>query len=124
MDRYQDDLFEQIRRLTARIETLEAQLHQRPGATRASQGWLLADMGLPTVPAGFTQIGSAGGEFYAKNSAGTVKRLFNQTASVSSIGDSDAGPAYDATARTLINSTKATVNLLLANERTSGQLAL
>lgn len=81
-DRYPDNLFEEIRRLTARIDALEAQLRQRPGVTQASQGWLLSDMAIPSVSAGQCQIGCNSSEFYAATSSG-VKRLFLQAAATS-----------------------------------------
>ncbi|MEU6710017.1 hypothetical protein ABZ897_00945 [Nonomuraea sp. NPDC046802] len=70
-DRFPDDLFEQIRQLTARVDQLEAQLQQRPGVTKASQGWRMADMTIPSVGSGEIHIGSNGGDFFVSTTSGT-----------------------------------------------------
>lgn len=72
--RYADDLFEQIRQLTARVALLEAQLKQRPALTAASQGWRMTEMAIPTVDDGEIHIGANDGELFVTTSSGT-KRL-------------------------------------------------
>ncbi|KAB8186851.1 hypothetical protein FH608_046010 [Nonomuraea phyllanthi] len=98
-DRFPDDLFEQIRQLAARVDHLEAQLRQRPGVTKASQGWLLADMSVPTVPSGHVQIGCASGDFYVATSDGEVKRMPGVGSSVVTpdVDLSDAPSSYNQT---------------------------
>lgn len=95
--RFPDDLFEQLRQLTARVAQLEAQQGQRPGVTKASQGWLMVDMSIPSVPAGHVQIGSNDGDLYVALSDGTVKRPPGTGGSVESptVNLSNAPAAYD-----------------------------
>ncbi|MEV4574913.1 hypothetical protein AB0K16_16825 [Nonomuraea jabiensis] len=73
MDRYPDDVFAEIRDLYKRVEQLEAQLGQRAPLTTASQGWLLADMTIPSVPAEHVQIGSNGEDLFVARPSGSVK---------------------------------------------------
>ncbi|MER6581840.1 hypothetical protein [Nonomuraea sp. NPDC001023] len=80
MDRYPDDLFAEIQRLTARVEQLEAQQGQRAPLTTASQGWRMSNMTIPSVSAGTCHIGCNGGDVFSVNSAGDVKRMFKQGA--------------------------------------------
>lgn len=132
MDRYPDDLFEQVRQLTARVAQLEAQLQQRAPLTSASQGWRLSDMSIPSVAAGEIHIGSAGGEFFSVNSAGTVKRMFVQAAAVATQAaletDVSAPASYSATwgqrVRNDLVATRATVFELQTSLRNSGRLAI
>jgi hypothetical protein len=72
--RYADDLFEQIRQLTARVALLEAQLKQRPALTQASQGWRMTEMSIPSVGDGEIHIGANDGELFVTTPSGT-KRL-------------------------------------------------
>lgn len=85
-DRYPDDLFEQIRQLAARVEQLEAQSRQRPGATKASQGWRMTDMSVPSVGPGEIQIGCSDGTFFVATSDGVQH--------MPSIGAAVAQPSY------------------------------
>ncbi|MER7361953.1 hypothetical protein [Nonomuraea wenchangensis] len=71
---YPGDPWERIRQLERDVEELKALLSARQPLTAASQGWRMADMGIPSVSAGQVQIGSNGGDFYVATASG-VKRI-------------------------------------------------
>jgi hypothetical protein len=124
IDRYPDDLFAQIRHLTARVEQLEAQLGQRPAITSASAGWILRNMTAPaTPPSGDVHIYAVSGQMWARSTLGDVPLLAQGVADyVAPITATDAGASYNSTAQTLINTLKTTVNSTLVNLKLSGQM--
>lgn len=96
MDRFPDDLFGEIRRLTARVEALEAQLRARPALTAASQGWLMSNRSVPSVSSGEIHIGCNAGDFYVSTASGT-KRIPGVAAAVTAPNPtlSNAPGTYD-----------------------------
>jgi hypothetical protein len=73
-DKFPGDLSGEIAALRAEVDELKALIKNRPALTKASTGWRMTDMDIPSVPAGEVHIGSNDGDLYVATSS-EVKRI-------------------------------------------------
>ncbi|SEN87587.1 hypothetical protein [Nonomuraea pusilla] len=87
-----EDLADRIKALEQAVRDLKSSITNQSGLTSASQGWVLGNMGVPSVAPGTVQIGCNGGQFYAAEAGGVVKRMYPQMSKVTMV-DFDLGNA-------------------------------
>ncbi|MFB4276031.1 hypothetical protein ACBJ59_12105 [Nonomuraea sp. MTCD27] len=112
LDQFPDNQNRIVRDLERRIEQLEAQVKNRPGAavSRASGSFFLPD-GAVSGQAGGMTMGGSGGQFRVVDHLGNIIEL--PMSAQAPISLTDASSVYDGTAQALINALKAGHNDLL-----------
>lgn len=123
-DVYPSDLASRVEQLEGVVAELQALLRARSPLLEASAGWLLRNQAAPsTPPANDVHIYANSGRLWARSTLGDVPLLAQGVADyVAPVTATDAGATYNATAQTLINTLKTTVNSALVNLKLSGQM--